>query len=47
MISHYLADIIVLLVAAVIAVPVFQKIKLGAVPGFLVSGVIVGPSDWG
>lgn len=47
MISHYLADIIVLLVAAVIAVPVFQKIKLGAVPGFLVSGVIVGPSGLG
>jgi monovalent cation:proton antiporter-2 (CPA2) family protein len=47
MISYYLADIIILLVAAVIAVPIFQSIRLGAVPGFLVSGVIVGPSGLG
>jgi monovalent cation:proton antiporter-2 (CPA2) family protein len=47
MISHYLADIITLLLAAVIAVPIFQAIRLGAVPGFLVSGVIVGPSGLG
>ena len=44
MISSYLIDIIILLMAAVIAVPIFQAIRLGAVPGFLVSGVIVGPS---
>ena len=44
MISHYLLDIIILLTAAVIAVPIFQAIRLGAVPGFLISGVIVGPS---
>ncbi|MBQ0711801.1 MAG: cation:proton antiporter [Porticoccus sp.] len=47
MISHYLLDIIILLMAAVIAVPLFQAIRLGAVPGFLISGVIVGPSGLG
>ena len=47
MISHYLIDIIVLLLAAVVAVPIFQAIKLGAVPGFLISGIIVGPSGLG
>jgi len=43
MISAYLIDVIILLIAAVVAVPYFQTLKLGAVPGFLVAGVIVGP----
>jgi monovalent cation:proton antiporter-2 (CPA2) family protein len=47
MISYYLVDIIILLMAAVIFVPVFQATRLGAVPGFLISGVIVGPSGLG
>ena len=44
MISHYLLDIIILLLAAVIAVPFAQTARLGAVPGFLIAGIIVGPS---
>ncbi|MFW2372616.1 MAG: monovalent cation:proton antiporter-2 (CPA2) family protein [Gammaproteobacteria bacterium] len=47
MISSYLIDIIVLLMSAVIAVPLFQTVKLGAVPGFLVAGIIVGPYGLG
>ena len=47
MISTYLIDIIILLLAAVIVVPFFQAIRLGAVPGFLIAGVIVGPSELG
>ena len=47
MISAYLLDIIILLIAAVIAVPFFQAAKLGAVPGFLIAGVLVGPSGLG
>ncbi|MDF1583690.1 MAG: monovalent cation:proton antiporter-2 (CPA2) family protein [Methyloprofundus sp.] len=43
----YLIDIIILLSAAVITVPIFQAIRLGAVPGFLVAGLIVGPSGLG
>lgn len=47
MISTYLTDILILLVAAVLAVPLFQLARLGTVPGFLVAGVVVGPSGLG
>ena len=47
MISAYFLDIIILLIAAVIAVPLSQTARLGALPGFLVAGVIVGPSGLG
>ena len=47
MISPYLLDIIILLIAAVVAVPISQASRLGAVPGFLIAGVIVGPSGLG
>jgi len=47
MISPYLLDVIILLVAAVVAVPLSQAMKLGAVPGFLIGGVIVGPYGLG
>jgi glutathione-regulated potassium-efflux system protein KefB len=43
-ISAYLSDIVILLIAAVVLVPLFQLARLGTVPGFLVAGVIVGPS---
>jgi monovalent cation:proton antiporter-2 (CPA2) family protein len=43
--THYLADILVLLAAAIIAVPVFQRLGLGAVLGYLAAGAVVGP--WG
>ncbi len=42
---HYLVDILVLLAAAVITVPLFQRLGLGSVMGYLVAGAIVGP--WG
>lgn len=44
MVSVYLQDITVLLMAAVIIVPIFQSLKLGAVSGFLVAGVVVQSS---
>jgi len=37
----------ILLMAAVITVPFSHTAKLGAVPGFLIAGVIVGPSGLG
>ncbi len=43
--THYIIDIIILLTAAVIAVPLFQRLGLGAVLGFLVAGAVIGP--WG
>lgn len=47
MISHYLIDIIILLLAAVVIVPAAQMVRLGAVPGFLIAGVLVGPYGLG
>ncbi|MCB1829496.1 MAG: cation:proton antiporter, partial [Gammaproteobacteria bacterium] len=43
--THYIIDILILLAAAVVAVPLFQRLGLGAVLGFLVAGAAVGP--WG
>ena len=43
----YLTDIIILLTAAVIAVPLSRVAGLGTVPGFLIAGVAVGPSALG
>ena len=45
--TEYLTDIIVLLAAAVIAVPLFQSLGLGTIPGFLVAGIVLGPSGLG
>jgi len=42
-----LADILVLLVAAIIVVPLFQRIGLGSVLGYLTAGLLVGPSVTG
>ena len=47
MITAYLIDVVLLLLAAVILVPIFQILRLGAVPGFLIAGIIVGPSGLG
>jgi monovalent cation:proton antiporter-2 (CPA2) family protein len=43
--THYLADILILLAAAIVMVPVFQRMGLGAVLGYLAAGAVVGP--WG
>ena len=43
--THYLADILVLLAAAVITVPVLKRLGLSSVLGYLAAGAIVGP--WG
>ena len=43
--SFYLIDTLVLLAAAVVAVPLFQLLRLGSVLGFLAAGALVGP--WG
>ncbi len=47
MASTYLLETIILLVAAVIVVPVSQAIRLGAVPGFVLAGVAIGPYGLG
>ena len=40
---HELGNILILLAAAVIAVPIAKKLRLGAVLGYLVAGLIIGP----
>ena len=44
---EYLTDIVILLSAAVVAVPLFQSLGLGAIQGFLVAGMVLGPSGLG
>ena len=39
-----LSDIIIILAAGVIIVPLAERIKLGAIPGFLLVGLMLGPS---
>ncbi len=41
------AQVALLLAAAVIAVPVFRKMRLGAVLGYLAAGMLVGPAALG
>ena len=43
----FLTDIIILLTAAVIVVPLSRFARLGIVPGFLIAGIAVGPSALG
>lgn len=43
----YLTDVLILLAAAVIAVPLARLSGLGTVPGFLLAGVVIGPSVLG
>ena len=44
MMANYLLDIVILLTTTLIAVPLCRAAGFGAVPGFLVAGVLVGPS---
>jgi len=43
--THYIADILILLTAGIVAVLLLQRLGLGTVLGFLVAGALVGP--WG
>jgi monovalent cation:proton antiporter-2 (CPA2) family protein len=42
-----LAQIAIFLAAAVIAIPLFRRFKLGSVLGYLTAGIIIGPSSLG
>lgn len=39
-----LTSVLVFLAATVIAVPLFKRLKLGAILGYLVAGIVIGPS---
>ncbi|QBY04322.1 potassium transporter [Thalassotalea sp. HSM 43] len=42
-----LASVVIFLTAAVIAVPIFTRFKMGAILGYLTAGLIIGPSVLG
>ena len=42
---HLLEQAAVFLLTAVLMVPLFQRLKLGAVLGYLAAGMVIGP--WG
>src|ERR1700722_6970593 len=42
-----LAQIAIFLAAAVVAVPIFRRFKLGSVLGYLAAGIIIGPGCFG
>jgi glutathione-regulated potassium-efflux system ancillary protein KefC/glutathione-regulated potassium-efflux system protein KefB len=42
-----LAQIAIFLAAAVVAIPIFRRFKLGSVLGYLTAGVIIGPASLG
>src|SRR5262245_15875196 len=42
-----LVPVVTLLAAAVIAVPLFKRLRLGAVLGYLAAGLLIGPSVLG
>ena len=43
----FLIAVLVILCAAVIAVPLFKRLGLGALPGYLVAGAVIGPDGLG
>jgi len=44
---HYLVEVLVILVAALVCVPIFHRLRLGPVLGYLVAGIAIGPSGFG
>jgi CPA2 family monovalent cation:H+ antiporter-2 len=45
--SGYLIEVIVILLASVISVLLFQRLQLGSVLGYLVAGTVIGPTGLG
>ncbi len=45
--AAYLTDVAIYLGAGVAAVPIFKRLKLGSVLGYLAAGVLIGPSALG
>ena len=41
---HFLEQAAVFLLTAVVLVPLFRRARLGAVVGYLVAGMLIGPS---
>ena len=44
--TSFLVDVLQLLAAAIVCVPLFRRLGLGSVLGYLVAGILVGPSGF-
>lgn len=44
---QYLHDVLVLLVALLVFVPLFQRLRMGSILAYLVAGMVIGPSTLG
>jgi K+:H+ antiporter len=44
---HLLEELLIVLAVTISIVYVFQKLRVPAIVGFLLAGVIIGPSGWG
>ena len=44
MLSNFFLDVVIMLAAAVVAVPLFRIVGVGTLPAFLIAGITVGPS---
>lgn len=45
--ADYLLEVIVILLAAILSVTLFQRLRLGAVLGYLLAGAVIGPAGFG
>lgn len=45
--THLLTEVLVLLIAAVIAVPIFHRLRVSPILGYLVAGIAIGPHGLG
>jgi len=45
--ADYLFEVIVILLAALLSVTLFQSLRLGAVLGYLLAGAVIGPAGFG
>ncbi len=41
--AHHITDIIIVLLAAIAVVPIFQRLKISPVLGYLAAGLVIGP----
>lgn len=41
--NNYLLDILIILTGIVVIIPIFKRLKLGTVPGYLFAGILIGP----
>ena len=42
----FLVDVLIFLAAAVVAAPIFQRLRFSVVLGYLVAGVVIGPDGF-